>query len=696
MAFEIPTALIRDLQIRLRDKAGIRSYDSSTPPLPSIADAVAGFDRSLPPHLRCTRCRAGLLRGLQSTICVFCGAEQRRDGAPLSISFNSTLARRNLLDSLGLDGSEPVTLEPEINESSKNRDAPKDELVLSNLLDLELKWPLDKEVVADSSAKMAPSQSMPALNLSGVDLDKFFTEKETARDAPGSSNEPSIPEKKIAHPESDLFSGSENFSFSANLHSSDATKSSVDAKGGQFDDSFADWEADFQSANSEGFAVDTKTVDLFKVSPAVEDFNPESTAEYPNLDEHIEPEMNNKGTSEEPTKDGGRFSLSGSWVPDDVWSNMNTEVSKAAGKFKSTSQNDNGESKNQINDTISLSDERVLDNPWPVSSNKDSTNTRDVEDSNDLFDDWQDFTSSGAQPNVSSFQEQSHIRMPTNEQSSQTDSANIQDMEFGDFFVSNAPLEAQVHNSAHNEKEFSNTKSMKENDGFFDDWQDFAHSGKASTDNPNVQTQTGLGTTIHDKSLETKSGGFQDIHFGDFMLSDSTSRVQDGGGPSSSRKESNVNSINKDDLFDSWQDFTNLGAAPGGLLNPQPLAGVGTSFNEDFQEMNSTNLQDTEVGFSHSKVLSEVEPSQKGSTEANSIQPITSAFHRMSVEQEKINGDSTIPDAPVNNDHFSSASQQESTEATVDMLLSRMPDLSFMLAGDLSIPKAANNSNPNS
>lgn len=69
---------------------------------------------------------------------------------------------------------------------------------------------------------------------------------------------------------------------------------------------------------------------------------------------------------------------------------------------------------------------------------------------------------------------------------------------------------------------------------------------------------------------------------------------------------------------------------------------------------------------------------------------------RMNVRQEKIDGDSTTTGALNIDDSLSSASQQESAEATVEMLLSQMPDLSFMLSSDLSIPKTTNSSNFNS
>ena len=108
MVYEIPFDLIHGLQSGLRAAAGVPSYDPANPalpPLPSIEDAAAELDSTLPPNHRCKQCRGGLLRGPQSTLCIYCGADRRREGFSYEISFNSTVGCRKLLESLGLDGS---------------------------------------------------------------------------------------------------------------------------------------------------------------------------------------------------------------------------------------------------------------------------------------------------------------------------------------------------------------------------------------------------------------------------------------------------------------------------------------------------------------------------------------------------------------------------------------------------------------
>lgn len=110
MAFEIPLDQIKELQFLLRKEVNLSWYepekeDPFTPPkLPSVAETIAGLDPS-PPYLRCKHCKAKLLRGLQSSICIFCGTNPLQDLPPDPIKFKDTVGYRFLLDSLQLDGS---------------------------------------------------------------------------------------------------------------------------------------------------------------------------------------------------------------------------------------------------------------------------------------------------------------------------------------------------------------------------------------------------------------------------------------------------------------------------------------------------------------------------------------------------------------------------------------------------------------
>ena len=109
MAFEIPDDDITELQISLRKEAGLFSYNLEEndwlPDLASLNDSsISDIDPS-PPYLRCKNCKGRLLRGVNSTICVFCGRQHNQDIPPDPIKFMSTVGSRWFLQSLHLDGS---------------------------------------------------------------------------------------------------------------------------------------------------------------------------------------------------------------------------------------------------------------------------------------------------------------------------------------------------------------------------------------------------------------------------------------------------------------------------------------------------------------------------------------------------------------------------------------------------------------
>lgn len=109
MTFQLPTDLIHQVQIALRNDVGLTTYDPhdpTLPSLPSISASIAGIEPSTPPYLRCKNCKGKLLRGVQSLICIYCGKQQQnKDLPPDPISFTSTFAYRWLLQSLQLDES---------------------------------------------------------------------------------------------------------------------------------------------------------------------------------------------------------------------------------------------------------------------------------------------------------------------------------------------------------------------------------------------------------------------------------------------------------------------------------------------------------------------------------------------------------------------------------------------------------------
>lgn len=100
MAIEIPKDLITELQISLRKQANVPSYDPTDPSLPSLPLFHSTGDS---PRRRCIHCKARLLRGSDSILCIFCG-KHPTEAPPPPIKFQSTSGYRWFLHSLNLDG----------------------------------------------------------------------------------------------------------------------------------------------------------------------------------------------------------------------------------------------------------------------------------------------------------------------------------------------------------------------------------------------------------------------------------------------------------------------------------------------------------------------------------------------------------------------------------------------------------------
>ncbi|KAI3869168.1 hypothetical protein MKW92_043513 [Papaver armeniacum] len=305
----IPISLIKQLQISLREEAGVpSSYDPQDPSLyfdhlhsssssSSLSDILEKFDPSVPSYLRCKQCRAPLLRGLQSIVCTFCGVQVKKDIPPDPIPFKSTHSYKWLLESLDLNGSEAVGLED--SGSSKGKDAPKDDLILSDLFDLELKWPTDQgkpETVTNNKASL---QSNSSLNLAGVDLDNYFTgttkEAATAQESPN------------------LFENTQAYTVGASPN---------EGAGGE---KFSGWDAGFQSAGSGTFHGDSKYHDSFVPNPDVKSRNRTVVSDVTMKSDLFPPapvgEL--KGDSNDPS------STSSSWMEDDLWPSKNSKTSNS-------------------------------------------------------------------------------------------------------------------------------------------------------------------------------------------------------------------------------------------------------------------------------------------------------------------------------------------------------------------------------
>ncbi|PKA65437.1 hypothetical protein AXF42_Ash005771 [Apostasia shenzhenica] len=464
MGSEFPSELIQSIQIRLRQAAGLDSYDPANPELaalPSIEETVAALDPSLPHYLRCKRCHGGLPRGISSTLCIFCGAEQRREGITKTVSFTSTAGYLKLLQSLDLDGSETVIFETEKKDSSKSQGSPESGLLLSNLLDLELKWPREvpeKDVDSNSISK-SPYQVDP-VSLSGINLDNFFSDQKnefSSKPSASSSAENAQPTglsgANISSVDLDSFfsgtrteinSSSQNTGFQSvglfESHDSvDMINISSDSKVADVDDT--DWGSDFQSASSATVLVEPKQVDLFQ--NAMDNKPGKTTDLFHNSAEFVL--FNSVADAAESCQTNLFQNSASDFLIDSVnrsdqtaeFCQVNTDLLIADNQFINSSKTVSEDFKSEVQqDGTSVAINWVKDDQWPISTaNEISGKTGNDNEEDDLYDDWQDFTTSAIELGSSSRLEEETSKLFTSSgsHSSEGKFGDLDDMEFGSF-----------------------------------------------------------------------------------------------------------------------------------------------------------------------------------------------------------------------------------------------------------------------
>eukprot|EP00268_Persea_americana_P031632 TRINITY_DN3084_c0_g1_i2.p1 TRINITY_DN3084_c0_g1~~TRINITY_DN3084_c0_g1_i2.p1 ORF type:complete len:546 (+),score=131.62 TRINITY_DN3084_c0_g1_i2:104-1741(+) len=407
MAVDFPSSVIREIQIQLRKGAGVPSYDPGAPaaPLPTLGEAIAAFDPS-PPHLRCNRCRGSLLRGLQSLICVYCGAEQRRDAPLPPISFTSTFGYRRLLESLHADGSEAVAFTTSDGDSTRGQVASKDGMLLSDLLNLDFKWPEESKDIRDGTVNKVPNPSEHSVDMTGVDLDNFFSRPRTVMtfDATKEIPEPneqiestesltssaqetpsmfenlqsSIPGNQIIGT-SHVSSAQESLSMFDNIQSSGETIHSAHSEGSGFGDSFSVWEAEFQSASSGTHPVDSNSADPSLISSTINPARPVEASAAFDSGMDMKFEINDLGNNGDIEKTPDQVSsLANNWTQDDTGHANDTKVSNKMEHF---------EVSNKANEWFD-------DDLWQSSTTRVSSNAEKTNETDDSLDLLKDFASS--------------------------------------------------------------------------------------------------------------------------------------------------------------------------------------------------------------------------------------------------------------------------------------------------------------
>lgn len=239
----MPENLIDQVQILLRKEALLEFFnpnDPSIPPLPTLEEAIAGIGTSDDP-LRCKHCKGELLRGAESIICVYCGHGQQQEFPPEPIAFKSTLGFGWLLQSLSLDGSESVGPSIGGTESHREQSSLKHGVVLSDFLNLDLKWPDESKRFGVTRSQLVGERPS---TLVGVNLSELFPDGSKDNTSSVFSGQVRTT-KQFETQETAKFAGQRSLNFFAEPQSSESVLSSNECENHV---SFSGWEAEFQSA----------------------------------------------------------------------------------------------------------------------------------------------------------------------------------------------------------------------------------------------------------------------------------------------------------------------------------------------------------------------------------------------------------------------------------------------------------------
>ncbi|CAJ1939958.1 unnamed protein product [Sphenostylis stenocarpa] len=727
MAFEMPLDQIKQLRILLRKEANLSWYEPekeenlALPKLPSVSETIAKLDPS-PSYLRCKNCDGRLIRDVQSFVCVFCGTNSRKDLPPEPIKFKSTIGYRWLLESLQLDGSEMVTPVIDENEWNRGRNESKDEIPLSELLDLEIRWPSEAEIAQSSSSASAAFQGKSSLSLAGVDLDSYFNRKESNSDV----FQPNMASgRQVGTASDNTFQANENLSLFQNVQASEVAAGSAENLSG---DSFSGWEARFTSASSDPVhemskSVDHSEVDLDTASgfwkdpvgvKKNDDFNPSASTEHDYFQGDgwrtsnsmlqtqtgkSESTMDLSGTKTVESANGSSRDVD--WMQSDQWQGSGNKTTDNVGITEDNSLdewNDFTGSASTEDPSSTISSLKTTDQTGSIGFSVDFTDTKIAEDANSSsnkdFDwmqyQWQDSNNEStdtisANEAVDSFDSWNDF----------TGSANTQHSSFG---VSHSEITSQTgkfeSTQDHNDTKTAESAAGSSNfdwmqdDGWqgienkvtgivttnevadtFDAWNDF--TGSAILHNPASVVSDSLITAqmgnseitadLNDLKTERDTNAFSHTSF-DW---NQNNQWQD-----SNNKTTDSRTTNDIDSFDDWNDFTSLATTQDHSSSVWKQT-VNQTSAEKTSEMNlpSTSIRPHDIEFS-GLPQHDLFPGQFGSFSASL--PATASNRVAEVDTTRGNsGD--VPTAVGSKDD-------------VEMLMSQMHDLSFMLENNLSIP----------
>ena len=452
------------------------------------------------------------------------------------------------------------------NASSRGRSESKDEIPLSELLDLEIRCPSEAERTLSSNSDSVGVQAKSLLNLAGVDLDSFFNRRESESDV--FEQNLASGRQVVDTASGSAFQANESLSLFQNVQASEAATGSRED---QSDDSFSGWEANFKSAssgpvNEESKSFDHSKVDLDAVSGSWKDsagvkkndeFNPSASTEN-------------------------------HWFQVDRWTTTSdSEVPSQTGKPETSTDLNDTKKAESADGSSSRNFDWMQDDQWPGSDNKPTAAVA-TDEADNSFDAWNDFTGSASTLDQSSITSssktgKSEITADLNDtKTAGGNSSSIKDFSW--------MQDDQLPGSNNKTTDTMGTNEVADS---LDDWNDFTGSANvqyssSNLSNSEITGQTGKFEFAKDhnntKIAESATGSSRNFDW-----------MQDDQWQGSNNKASGIVTTNEAaDSFDDWNDFT------GSSITQNPSSSVSYSEKNGLTGKSETSADlhqtKTEVG----------------------------------------------------------------------------------------------------
>lgn len=234
---------------------------------------------------------------------------------------------------------------------------------------------------------------------------------------------------------------------------------------------------------------------------------------------------------------------------------------------------------------------------WPIGNVKEHTTTEIVKQTDDSFDDWQDFTTSG-QAEVTSFNQAGQLKEVSH--------------------VSHGEMDVDSWFTDNNARESRNIDLVNGNKVMLDDWQGFAGSDQTQQSSYNV------GGELTDISFKQHEG---------------TGPVQLWANASSNEATNTVSTKLEDDTFDIWQDVTTSRHQQEKISNlGREVSGISSEPAQEIDSMDLWLTSNAKESNSSSKVVSRIDDSPAGwqdfasfgQAQGNIKNPVEGQFHNLS------------------------------------------------------------------